>query len=910
MTLPSGSKLGPYEIVGPLGVGGMGEVYRGRDAKLGRDVALKVLPEAFALDAERMARFEREAKVLASLNHPNIASIYGLDDSGSTRALVMELVEGPTLSDRIKAGAIPIDEVLRIAKQICEGLEYAHDRGIVHRDLKPANVKMTSDDSVKILDFGLAKALEGDASSIDLSTSPTLSRMATQAGVLLGTAAYMSPEQAKGKPVDRRTDIWAFGCVMYEMLTGLMTFRGESVTDALAAVIKEEPDWTQLPATTPIRVRVLLQRCLQKNPKQRLQAIGDARISLDEVLAGAPDPAIGGEAQITAPGWRRALPWAVAGVLAVALAIVGWGWWRAPRAVEQPLVRLDVDLGPDISLAAPSSAGSSVIISPDGTRLAYLASVSGSKPRLFVRKLDQPKAKELAGTEGAVAPFFSPDGHWIGFSIGSKSSKISVEGGAVVPLAGEVDAPASSWGEDGVVTGRYGKGLIRTPLGGGAPVPLTQIASGERIHAYPKILPGGEAVLFVSYHQGGGPDGANIEVVSSKDHQRKTLISRAASPHYVPNGYLVYVQKGTLFAVAFDPNKLETLGNAVPILDDVATSGSGSGEFDISEEPAGSGTLVYRKGEGAGRPPMMTVQWLDSTGRKGPLIGKPGDYMAPRLSPDGKQLALPIDQGGTSDIWVYNQHQDTMRRLTSGGGYYSNPVWSPDGQYVVFGSYADGMFWSRADGAVQLQPLALPRTISYPMSFSPDGKRLAYEEFNNASSSTGGIMQIWTVPIEENGGQLQAGKPEQFLKTQFRDTAPAFSPDGRWIAYVSNASGVNQVYVRAFPPPESGQGGQWQISNSDGISPVWSRDGHELLYRSGDQIMAAGYSVKDNVFVAEKPRLWATKLGGATHFDLSPDGKRLIVLAPVDPPQAPKAEHEVTFLFNFFDELRRKVPKK
>ena len=764
MPLSPGVRLGPYEILDAIGAGGMGEVYRAQDSKLGRDVALKVVPETFALDADRMTRFQREAKVLASLNHPNIASIHGLEDSGSTPALVMELVEGPTLADRIKAGAIPIDDALRIAKQIGEGLEYAHERGIVHRDLKPANVKVTSDDAVKILDFGLAKALEADPSSIDVSTSPTLSRMATQAGVLLGTAAYMSPEQAKGKPVDRRADIWAFGCVLYEMLTGRMTFHGESVTDTLAAVIRAEPDWTRLPAATPIRVRVLLQRCLQRDPKQRLRDIGDARISLDEVLSGALDQPILGNAQITAPLWHRGLPWAVAGVLAAALAIVSWGWWRTPRAVEQPLVRLDVDLGPDISLAGPSAAGSSVIISPDGTRLAYLASVSGSKSRLFVRKLDQLKAKELAGTEGAVAPFFSPDGHWIGFSIGSKSSKISVEGGSVVPLTGEVDAPASSWGEDGIVTGRYGKGLIRTPLGGGAPVPLTQIASGERIHGYPKILPGGEAVLFVSYHQGGGPDGANVEVVSLKDHKRKTLVSRAVSPHYVPNGYLVYVQKGTLFAVAFDPDKLETRGNAVPILDDVATSGSGSGEFDISEEPAGSGTFVYRKGEGVGRPPMMTVQWLDSTGRKEPLIGKPGEYMAPRLSPDGKQLALPIDQGGTSDIWVYNQQRDTMRRLTSGGGYYSDPVWSPDGQYVVFGSYADGMFWSRADGSVQLQPLTQHRTISYPRSFSPDGKRLAYEEFNNESGSTGGIMQIWTVPVEENGGQLQAGKPEQFLR--------------------------------------------------------------------------------------------------------------------------------------------------
>src|SRR5271169_7143730 len=335
MALATGTRLGPYEILAPIGAGGMGEVYRARDAKLGRDVALKVLPEEFARDGERMARFQREAKVLASLNHPNIASIYGLEDSSTTHALVMELVEGPTLADRIKAGAIPIDEALRIAKQICEGLEYAHERGIVHRDLKPANVKVTSDDAVKVLDFGLAKAIEGDASSIDIANSPTVSRMATQAGVLLGTAAYMSPEQAKGKTVDRRADVWAFGCVLYEMLTGKMAFSGETVTDTLAAVIRAEPDWSQLPAATPVRVRVLLQRCLQKDPKERLRDIGDARISLDEVLVGAPDASLAGAAGISAPLWRRVLPWVVAALAIAVAAVLGWAYQRALRAPAQ-----------------------------------------------------------------------------------------------------------------------------------------------------------------------------------------------------------------------------------------------------------------------------------------------------------------------------------------------------------------------------------------------------------------------------------------------------------------------------------------------------------------------------------------------------------------------------------------------
>ena len=405
MTLAVGTKLGPYEILAAIGAGGMGEVYRARDAKLGRDVALKVLPEAFARDAERMARFQREAKVLASLDHPNIASIYGLEDSSSTHALVMQLVEGPTLADRIKQGPIPVDEALRIAKQICEALEYAHERGIVHRDLKPANMKVTNDDAVKILDFGLAKALEGDASSIDISTSPTISRLATQAGVLLGTAAYMSPEQAKGKSVDRRADIWAFGCVLYEMLTGKMAFSGEAVTDTLAAVIRAEPDWSQLPAGTPVRVRVLLQRCLQKDPKQRLRDIGDARISLDEVLSGAPDPALAGTPRAASPLWRRALPWAVAALLLLALGPIAFLYFREPAPVPPALSRLEIPL-PD-----QAKLNGIFALSPDGRQLAFVAAGSDGVQRLWMRPLDSLEARPLLGSESPQVPpfFWSPD---------------------------------------------------------------------------------------------------------------------------------------------------------------------------------------------------------------------------------------------------------------------------------------------------------------------------------------------------------------------------------------------------------------------------------------------------------------------------------------------------------------------
>ncbi len=437
MALATGSRLGPYEILAGIGAGGMGEVYRARDAKLGRDVALKVLPEAFARDAERMARFQREAKVLASLNHPNIASIYGLEDSGATHALVMELVEGPTLADRIRSGPIPIDEALRIAKQICEAFEYAHERGIVHRDLKPANIKVTNDDAVKVLDFGLAKALageaaaaesahvssllrrmenllEGEAAPTDIANSPTMSQMATQAGVLLGTAAYMSPEQAKGKPVDRRADIWAFGCVLYEMLTGKMAFRGESVTDTLAAVIRAEPDWSRLPTATPVRVRVLLQRCLQKDLKQRLRDIGDARISLEEVLTSVLDPSLAGPAGIPAPLWRRALPWTVAAALAIALAIVTWAPWRnATTPAPAEPVRFEISLPQGVVQAM----GGHFAVSPDGREVAFFAADAVGNVRLWIRSLDSLQTRPLPGSETTVGPpfFWSPDSRFIAF---------------------------------------------------------------------------------------------------------------------------------------------------------------------------------------------------------------------------------------------------------------------------------------------------------------------------------------------------------------------------------------------------------------------------------------------------------------------------------------------------------------
>jgi predicted Ser/Thr protein kinase len=745
MPLSVGEKLGHYEVLSLLGQGGMGEVYKARDNTLKREVALKVLPASFLRDPERMARFQREAEVLASLDHTNIGPIYGIIDSEDSRGLVLALIEGPTLADQITLGPLPLDDAVLIAKQIIEALEYAHERGVVHRDLKPANIKITPEGVVKVLDFGLAKVLEDEPPPSSLANSPTLTIGHTRTGVILGTAAYMSPEQAIGRPVDRRSDIFSFGAVLYEMLTGKRAFNGATAPDVLEAVVKFDPDWSALPPGTPGYLRRLLERTLTKDRKERLQAIGEARIMLTKPQSDEPAMAAGATAPSTARYGR--LPWiAAAGVLAVSLGIALWALWRSTQPVDRPLVRLDVDLGADVSffpLTFPASSyGSIVAISPDGMRLVY---VSGLPAKLFTRRLDQSKATELPGAVG-FAPFFSTDSQWIGFEkLGGKLNKISVEGGAVVPVAdaGGVFYPGS-WSEDGnIYVGVRGKGLVRIRDGGGQPETIAPLGKGESNLVFPRLLPGGKAVLFSAY-TAANPDASSIEVMTLADHHRKTVSRGGTSPHYLAAsngaGYLVYLNKATLFAIPFDPDKLETRGTAFPIVDDVASSSSsGIAQVSFSSAPSGHGTLVYRRASSGGAAATMTLEWVDPTGKKGPLLAKPGAYQTPSLSPDGKRVALSVTEGGSTDIWVYDPQRDAMTRLTFGGGTYYYPTWSPDGQYVVFGSADNGIFQARADGAGQPQALTESKVLQSPWSFTPDGKRLAYME-------SAGTVQIWTVP--------------------------------------------------------------------------------------------------------------------------------------------------------------------
>jgi len=883
-----GRNLGSYQVISLLGSGGMGEVYQAHDSKLRREVAIKILPPEFMHDPGRLSRFQREARMLASLNHPNIATIHGLEDSNGTSYLVMELVPGETLAQRIRrTGAVPVEEALTVSKQISEALEAAHEKGIIHRDLKPANVKLTPEGKVKVLDFGLAKEIAVEGANDDPSNSPTLSRAATMPGVILGTAAYMSPEQARGKSVDKRTDIWAFGAVTYELLTGKRAFAGEDITEILAAVVKSEPDWSRLPEATPPTIRTLLRRCLRKDNRQRISDASDVRIEIEDAIAAPED--LG--ATLAAPDWGRnfKLLLAVAAALAMIAVIASWSWWQSTRPVDRPLVRLDVDLGPDVSLG--SAVGIDEIISPDGTRIVYL-----SKNRLFTRRLDQPNATELAGTQGASAPFFSPDGLWVAFSAQGKLQKISVEGGPAITVCDASAGMGGSWGEDGDIIFNTFSRLSRVSSAGGSPTTLTDVLSGEFTHRWPQILPGGKAILFTVEKESTGFDTADIEAMSLADHRRKTLIHGGTFGRYLPSGHLVYVNRGTLFAVPFDADRLEVHGTPAPVLDQVSYNVTyGSAQLDFSQ----TGTLIYRSG-GATGGVLVTVAWLDGAGRVQPLLTKPGAYVSPSVSPDGQRLAVGVSEGSNSDIWVYDWQRDRMTRLTfTGKG--GRPLWSPDSRYIAFNSRGEGMAVIRSDGSGKPQPLTQSKNNQLPWSFTPDGSRLAFFE-----GSSGGIS-LWTVPVASDSAGPHAGKPEVFLHSTANEWQGSFSPDGRWMAYTSNESGTGEIYVRAFPD----KGGKWQISSGGGEYPTWSRTGRELFFETLDNhIMVAAYGVKGDSFEADKPRLWSEKqLGGSLlNYDLAPDGKRIAAVMPVETAETQEPRSQVTFLMNFFDELRRKVP--
>jgi serine/threonine-protein kinase len=920
MPLVIGSRLGSYEIVSPIGAGGMGEVYRARDTKLNRDVALKVLLAVVSNDPDRLARFRREAQVLASLNHSNIAHIHGFEESGDIGALVMEFVDGPTLADRIVRGPIPLDEAIPIAKQIADALEAAHEQGIVHRDLKPANIKVRDDGTVKVLDFGLAKVVDPVASvSGSVSMSPTLTTPAmTQMGMIMGTAAYMAPEQAKGRPVDKRADIWAFGCVLYEMLTGRRVFDGEDVSDTLAFVITCEPDWSALPPNTPATIRRLLERCLQKDRKKRLHDIGDARLELDEPVA-PPSPAAVAFAP-PAPVRGRPIAWiaALVGASAVTAAAV-WMLTRPAPAATLNVQRLTITQ-PEAAPYLSPRGGGGIAISPDGTRIVYPA-IENGKRLLYMRNLDQLESRPIPGTENAGNPFFSYDGEWVAFfaydpaNLGSnKLKKVAVRGGPPLTICDAPIPPGGTWGADDMIvfgTGHDGNSVIplfQVPAAGGTPKPILtpDPKKNERRFGWPDILPGGKAVLFSSTASAVlAFDEGHISVLSLASGTVRTIIEQGYHARYLASGHIVYMLGTNLMAVPFDVNRLEVTGPPVPLVEGVgADPAVGEASFAVSP----TGFLVYARGSAATNA-QRTLAMVDRQGHEQPLAVPPRTYNYPRVSPDGSRIALDIrDQ--ENDVWIFDIARSTLTRFTFGASVDGNPTWTPDGSRIAFASDRDhtgtgNLYIAPADGsASRPERLSTSDVPQFPMGFSPDGKGLV---FLQNSPKTSADLELLT---------LDTGHPiVPLLHTEFAESNGVVSPDGRWLAYQSNESGPSQIYVRSFPNVDSRL---HQISTNGGTRPVWGPNGRELFYVNGNAngsvtMMAVPVQMGATFVAGTLQRLFdGTFFVGANGrtYDVTPDGQHFVMIKDQPTPANPAGPSQFVIVNNWFDELKRLAPGK
>ncbi len=927
--LTAGDHLGTYEITGLLGAGGMGQVYRARDTALGRDVAVKILPDLWLADPDRRARFDREARLLASLNHPNIGAIYGVHESdASTRgglavkALVLELVEGETLADRIarRAGpagpGLPIDEVMSIASQVIEALEAAHERGIVHRDLKPANIKITPEGRVKVLDFGLARAMGGTGGGPQLANSPTVAVCDTQDGVLLGTAPYMSPEQARGRLADKRTDIWAFGCVVYEMLTGAPALAGDGVAEVLANVIKSEPDWSALPVDTPAALRLSLRRCLQKDLRQRFHDIADVRLALEGALEL---PSGDGTGERGRPSYAR-LAYAGWAIALVAIAALASGWFSAGRgpAASAQVTRLLVGVTPADQLGGiegrPTRAA--LALSPDGRTLVFSA-LRANRRALYVRQFDQADATMIPGTEGAISPFFSPDGKWVGFFVAGEIRKLPLAGGPSVHVAdtGLVLGPlGASWGDDDrIVFARRPGALWEVAASGGAPTEIItpDQSRGEVSYRLPHVLPGGDAILFtVTHHRFPRWDQTQIRVYSRRTRLTRPLINGGADARYVSSGHLVYAREGVLLAARFDLQRLEVRGGPVGVVADVmqaAYAREGMSDSGVAQFTAAStGTLVYLPG-GVFAPAERSVVRVDRTGRSETLPIPPRAFATLRLSPDGRQIALNTF-GRDRDIWLYSLAREMLTRLSL-PGRLNVPIWSRDGYWITYASStagADKLYRVRADGGGLPEQLIASEHNLVPGTWTAAGELLYYP---GPSAFLSGRQETL---FSQNGALKGIPAP---VGSQNRGGVDV-SPDGRWIAYHSDDSGQLQVYVQAHPGP----GPRYQVSTDGGMSPIWRADGRELFYarqRVGTppqetldvQMMAVG--------VTTQPALTFGKPGAlfegpyqmnqpARGYDVTADGQRFLLIQARERP--PDVITQMIVVQNWFEELKRLAP--
>ena len=860
-----------------------------------------------------MARFEREARVLASLDHPNIGAIYGLEDSEGARALILALIEGPTLAERIglaggRPGPITLEEALAIARQIAEALEYAHERGVIHRDLKPANVKLTPQGVVKVLDFGLAKALSGEtevaaAAAGDSSTElPTVSMGGTRAGVILGTPAYMSPEQAKGMPVDRRTDTWAFGCVLYEMLTGRPAFQGETTSDVLAAVMMTEPDWSALPAETPANIERLLRRCLTKNLRQRMQAIGDARITVEEALSGDTGMTLATAAKAArAPdqqSWRRVLPWAVAATLAVALGTVMILLPARRRRPPAPVVRFTM---PGQAWHVEAEPASAVAISPDGTRVAYV-SLTGTRltetsggltvtqpTELIVRRLAESAPIPVPESAGSAAPFFSPDGRWIGFFADGKLQKVPADGGPGLVLCDVPSNAGASWGDDGFIyfaTGGQGE-ILRIAEGGGTPQVVFRAGNGEQVAGFrwPQVLPGGSAVLFTTFGVQYLATQYRMEAYSLKTGRRKVLVDRGANARYLAPGYLVFTRNNVLMGAPFDAREVRITGPANPLVAGVtADAWNGSADYAVSS----TGTLLYLTG---GVETAYRLMVVDRHGAAEPLGKAQRGFEDLSVSPDGKHVAATIVENAGADVWIYDTGRDVLARLTD-SGTCSDPLWAPYGNRVTYSCTTPDarLFISAADGSSPAERL-LAAPSAEANSFSADGRRLLYSTFSVATNDAA----LWVLPLEGDR------RPLAIFPGTARVPDARFSPDGRWIAYVSAQSGRKQVFVQAYPGP----GERVQVSTEGGDEPIWAPGGSELFFRNGAKLMAVDVKLSPVLDVGKARELFEGTYRLSHHgYDILPDGRHFVMIQPAGGAQS---QGELQVVLNWSDELRPRL---
>ena len=890
MPLSPGTTLGPYAVTAKIGEGGMGEVYRARDTKLDRDVALKVLPQAFTDDPDRLVRFEREAKVLASLNHPNIGHIYGLEEAEGQKALVLELVEGPTLADRIKQGPIPVDEALPIAKQIAEALEAAHEQGVIHRDLKPANVKVRPDGMVKVLDFGLAKAFQLDPSGQQTSDLTTVTEEATKRGLILGTPSYMSPEQARGQPAGKSADVWAFGCVLFEMLSGRRPFLGETTTDKLAAIIGQEPDWQTLPFGTPARLVTLMRRCLRKEHARRQRDLGDAGMDLDE-LRDSPDDAaeltIGTASRATD---RRPLAWALVGLGAgVVLAILASSTSFSPNHAPSTVTRLLLSLAPTDTIPMGNNAPN-IAISRDGRWLAYGGGGTvGRDSELYLRNLAEGEARAIAGTVGAAYPFFSPDGQWVAYFdfVEGQLKKVSVTGGTPITLCPAPGARGGSWGENGmiVLASPSRAALSQVSEDGGTPEPATALDTdrGETSHRQPRLLPGGEAVLFKA--EGTSRADSQVWAQSLTSGERHRLVANAEFATYSSTGHLLYVQDGNLIAAPFDPEALELQGPAVTVIDD---SRGTVRQFALSE----AGMLVYAAGDpsSSGR----NLMWVDrATGEAEPLGAPPLGYNHAHLSPDGERIVASFAQ---QRVGIFDISSGVFEPLVVDGAA-SWPVWTADGREVTYASNQEGTAWDIFqrpwDGTGAERPLLVRERLQAPKAWSPDGTTLAFTDLDLAAD-------IWLLTVDNED------PTRPWLRTPAIEHQPQFSPDGHWIAYSSNESGDFEVYVQ----PVTG-GVKRAISASGGREPRWSRDGRELFYRSGDGMYRVEVSLgSDGAFERGRSSLlfsgpYQGDTTGNAAYDVASDASRFLMISRAE---SGSTEMQLNVVLNWHQELLERVP--